>query len=304
MQIKELGIMNYILNYNTEIGYVFLNWIVGIIFNDFQWVLIISSVICITCMYKAFWYEKEKISLSLCIFVFFLTQFFFYLHGILRLSVAIGIVAFGYHYLCQGNTRKYVYTVLVASTFHYSALFMIVFIFLINFKKKNNISIVTINYTRVMILVISLPFVMLLFNKIGGAILNERYYGYMGNLEFNIKGCLDKVIICAVLLFFRKPLKKVNSNNSIYIIMYIITIFIELYSPIFNLSRIIWYMSPVLCFLLPSMVKIFKDKGMQLVIAIGITMYCMIYMIYSYFLHPTVLETLVPYKSIIYQFVN
>src|SRR5690606_405784 len=102
---NSMGIVQYYNHYVTEPGFYILYRVVNMIFNDFQWLIIITSTFTILFFYKALAYENENISLPLGVFIFILTQYFYYF-GIIRMGLAVAIIAYAYRFILNKETKK------------------------------------------------------------------------------------------------------------------------------------------------------------------------------------------------------
>ena len=106
-----------------EAGYVFLNYIVSLFSSDPQSILVVTSCITLFSFGRFIWKYSRSPWLSL--FIFFTYGFFTFSITAVRQSLAIAILLFGYDYILQGKKLKFVLTVLVATTFHTTAIFFI-----------------------------------------------------------------------------------------------------------------------------------------------------------------------------------
>ena len=84
---NSMSFIDYYSSFTTEPGFYLLYRLVYFIFNDYQWLFIITAAITIACFYKAFRYEIDNISLGLAVFIFASTQYFYYF-GIMRMGIA------------------------------------------------------------------------------------------------------------------------------------------------------------------------------------------------------------------------
>jgi hypothetical protein len=136
---KTLSLLDYYSSRVTEPGFYLLNRLVGMIFDDFQIVILVSSFITIFLFYKAFEFEFKKISLTLLIFIFITTQYFYYF-GIVILGVAAAIIAYAYRFIVRNEPKKVVVSILIATLFHYSALFCFIFLFFMERNPKRTLN--------------------------------------------------------------------------------------------------------------------------------------------------------------------
>ncbi len=106
-----------------EPGYQIFSKLISNIFGEYQYLFISTAVICMFCLYKGILNYSENPGFSLFLFVS-LRFFYFFLSG-LRQAIAVSIVIMAFHYLVKGKMIKYLITVVLAATFHLSALIFI-----------------------------------------------------------------------------------------------------------------------------------------------------------------------------------
>lgn len=251
-QINQQGIIEYFLTTKMELGYVIVNYVIGIFTNDFQIFIFLSSLIPICLFYKALKYERKNVNYFLAIFLFG-TVLLLYFFGITRLFIAASIIAYSLRYVFEKKTKKYILCVILAMFFHYSAFFMLFLVYFSTEKDNKPRSIKGI----VLLLMIALPIVLyVFFNIIAPGMDNGKYSGYINDdiSGFSIND-LDKLPICILSMMFFKSIYKKNKNIKIYIIMFIAALIVTIYSNFINIGRIQWYLMFAICILLPSIVR-------------------------------------------------
>lgn len=286
--------VQYYSTQTTEVGFYLLYRLVYLIFNDFQWLIIITSAITVYLFYKAIEYESENISLALTVFLFSTTQYFYYF-GIIRMGLAVAIVAFAFRYLHQNNKKKFVLMVLIAEAFHYSAIFSLVFLFInLNFKEKLRSSILKI------ILVIPIAFLSVrLF--LYPLITASRYQGYIESSEIISFSFLTSIPFFLLFIFNYSKLKA-HSHYRFYFVLFIIKLVAEIFAPIIGIGRMVWYVNLCLCFLLPAIIRVNKDKSIKFFILSITVLYCVIYSYYAYFGESHRGTFMIPYRNIFFDF--
>lgn len=123
LRIFEETISSGIYESRYEIGYLWLNKLLGYISHDSQIVLIVSSIFIFYSFGRFIWKYSEMPWLSL--FLFFTYGFFSSSLNIMRQSLAMAILLFSYDFLLQGKNLKFVLSVLFASLFHTTAFLFI-----------------------------------------------------------------------------------------------------------------------------------------------------------------------------------
>ena len=105
------GPIEYFLKTTLEPGYILANWLIGFFTNDFQIVLVITTIIPLIFFYKAFelWQEKINFFLAFCLFGALMIVYFI---GINRLFIAVGIFAYSLKYFLKNDRKRFNYLIL------------------------------------------------------------------------------------------------------------------------------------------------------------------------------------------------
>ncbi len=106
-----------------EIGYIYLNYLVSLFSSNPQSILIVTSCIILFSFGRFIWKYSKLPWLSL--FIFFTYGFFTFSITAVRQSLAIAILLFSYDYILQGKKLKFILAVLIATTFHTTAIFFV-----------------------------------------------------------------------------------------------------------------------------------------------------------------------------------
>lgn len=115
-----------------EIGYVWLNKILGNISQNPQ-IIIITTSIFIFLSYGRFIYKYSKMP-NLSLFIFFTFGYYTFAISGIRQSLAIAILFFGYKYIIEGKFTRFLLLIITASLFHSTAIFFIPAYFTRNLK--------------------------------------------------------------------------------------------------------------------------------------------------------------------------
>ncbi|KQS37483.1 hypothetical protein ASG02_13205 [Exiguobacterium sp. Leaf196] len=308
---------NYLINYNaantlslldyyssrvTEPGFYLLNRLVGMIFDDFQIVILVSSFITIFLFYKAFEFEFKKISLTLLIFIFITTQYFYYF-GIVRLGIAAAIIAYAYRFIVRKEPKKVVVSILIATLFHYSALFCFIFLFFMERNPKKTLKHVFKN-NKILKVIVVIPILFLSIRFLVYPLITiDRYQGYVNSdilLNFGFLTTLPFLIIFSIKL---KDIKK-DEHYYIYYILFIVKVLIEIFSPLIGIGRMVWYVNITLCYLMCKVIKVEKNIFVKYVLFITVISYSIYYLNYAYFSDVTSIRSmyLIPYKNTFFEF--
>lgn len=106
--------------YSIGIGYAALNYFVSRISNNFHFFLFVYQFIHLSLIYSTIRLFKSKISITFAFFIYLFT-FYNLSYNILRQIMAISIVFFGYRFIKNKKLVKYVITILLACSFHSTA---------------------------------------------------------------------------------------------------------------------------------------------------------------------------------------
>ncbi len=207
---NSVDIFQYYKEHVTEPGFYLLYKLVYYVFNDFQWLIILTSTFTIFCFYKAFEYEIENISLPLAVFIFSTTQYFYYF-GIIRLGLAVAIIVFAYRYILENKKKRYILMVLLATLFHYSALFALVLLFI----KKDKYNKFKRNTVVKLVLIIPVAFYYVrLF--IYPFITASKYQKYIASSQIISLGFITSIPLFILFLFHYNKFITYNKNYQFY----------------------------------------------------------------------------------------
>lgn len=238
--ISEQNFFDYFKSYSgfPEPLFALLNLMVSILFDDFHYVYIISAFISLFFIYKSFEYHSDKIDLSICVWLFCVT-YYFYIYGLVRYSIALGIVMYSYRYL-EKNNKKFIVFIIFATGFHYASIFMIIPYILIT-TKSNGIN--GFIFKMFFITLVFLIIFYILSNTIfSNSVIFERYKGYF-EIDFregSFNGFLWILPIVVLMFIFRNELNYVRFKNEVLSKMLIIALFLILLNFIFPIHRIVY----------------------------------------------------------------
>lgn len=263
-QIKENGIWNYFMQTKLEPGYALANYIVGLFTDDFQVFIFLSSLIPTILFYKAIEYERKHVNYFLVIFLYG-TVLHLYFFSITRLFIAASIVTYALRYVFEKKSFKYVMLVLLATTFHYSAIWMLLLLYFSTEKEEKPRDKKKTYIIAIVIFPIALA---IFFNVIVPMIGTGKYEGYITQevSGFSISD-LDTLPFIILSLIFEKSISKDNPRIKIYNFMYALSLIIAIYSKFVGIGRLQWYLSFSLCIILPSVVReLIKSKYKSMVV--------------------------------------
>ena len=198
---------NYVFGYNKianqnfsgifdvvrwEEGYVLLNKIISIIFNNEQALIIITSLLC-TGLIFLFVY-KYSVNTVFSIYLYISLFYYFASFNIIRQYLAIGIILLAYKFILERKFFKYLLLILLAASFHQLALLLLPIYFLYGMKlNKRNVLLLTLGS---IILIYGFEKIIQLAFRIF-----PTYQGYVDTNLFEGGGLLTSLISFSVLAF-------------------------------------------------------------------------------------------------------
>lgn len=118
-----------------EPAFVLLNKMFGLIFNDAAWMLFFIALFVMSAISLLFFKYSPSIFISWLAFISY--GHFFNFHNIARQSIAIALIIFSVKYILERKFVKFVFILLIATSFHYSA-FVFIIAYLINIIRVNS----------------------------------------------------------------------------------------------------------------------------------------------------------------------
>lgn len=264
-----------------SLGFLFLNRIVGFFFGKNYVILncIIGSL-SIYFLLKSIWDNSDNPSLSLYLFI--AMCLYYQMMNQARQMLALTIIMYSYKYLKERNFLKYVFFIGIASLLHTSAIIMLPFYFIANFKVNNKIlflylivTIVTIFCFDYIILIISKTNYGLIYSKTG-------FFQARDSSKLNL--IIRVMMLFGVLIFKNKLLKKDPESKFLYNLVIWCTLFQIITLKVYILGRITSYFFVFYVFLIPKIIYTFpsqKRTYMSILVIILFFVYHIVYFNYS-----------------------
>lgn len=279
-----------VFQYQFEYGFSILNKIVAYFTGNFQILVIICSFI--TIGFVSFSIYKNSTHKFYSFFLYITLSFYYSSFNLIRQGIAIAISLLGLKYLIERKFLKYLFIILIASSFHYSVLIMIPIYFIAN-----------INLTyKTFIFFISFSFLVYIFLddivKIGMKIFptyeSYLYTDFLQGKTFN--SIILPLFIFLILIIFRKYILYQNKKNMIYLNISYFCLLISLFqTKIGILDRFPSYLNAISIFSIPILIDCFKDRAQKNLVAGLIIIFGILYNIYSFI---SGFYGVVPYESI------
>ena len=128
--------------FHYEKGYIWLNWLLGCISDNYQILLIASALLSIIPV--AYLFYKESVSLEISYIIYLSLQSFMICFSGLRQGISVGICMIAFLFVQKHCPKKFLATVLLAASFHTSALLFLIAYPLYYFKIKKEFRWITV----------------------------------------------------------------------------------------------------------------------------------------------------------------
>ena len=211
--VVKYSTLDELFQMRNEKGYQLLMKIITSVFSDPQWqFIIVGFFITIAVGIFVYKYSKEP-TLSILFYMTF-GLFAFNLTG-LRQSLAMATCLFAFKYICERKLVKFFLVIIIATTFHTSAVFFIPAYF-IAYRKINKVNI----FINLII------FVLIVFNAEQLMLLVTTLFATEYGIEQTDSGMtffIIMLIITIVSLLLKKELLELNPNNLLFINLNFIT---------------------------------------------------------------------------------
>lgn len=203
-------------------------------------------------MFQAIVYFKDKISISLALFILYLSQYLMSFN-ILRQMIAVAIVCFAFRYAFEKKIVKYIFWVIVAGMFHKTAYVMIL-LYLLNFKIDSK----KVNKIYYFLIILS-PIILFPVQKIIILIANKfniyQKYINMGT-EFNVNFLLYVLPILVLVAIKRKQILEIDKRYEFFIRLLFLQIPLKFFGCfIAYADRLSLYTSAVQIILVPLILR-------------------------------------------------
>lgn len=148
---------------------------------------VIAIIICGFC-YIAIWQQSPNPALS--VYLFFVSGIYFDSFNGLRQYIAVAITVFAYKYIQNGELKKYLVAVIIASLFHYSALLVIPAYFIRYIK---------IDLKKACIIVVGcLAGGTIIFNLVSTLLSFTRYKYFLTSVEYEAQATTSTILFTTV----------------------------------------------------------------------------------------------------------
>jgi len=243
--LGEVLKMDEFLNY--ERGYIIFNKLVGMIYNDWQFLLFVCAVISLV---PIFFYIKRRSTLPLLSVVIFIgLPVFFISYSGLRQAIAIALTVWSVKYIEEKRKLPFIVTILFASLFHKTSI-----VFLVAYP---------IYYIRMsdmwkLITVLSLPVVFVfrgpLFSVLSKILKDNAYADDNGAITLFL-------VFCAVYIYLILLNKKFDESQNGVVNLFYVACVCQAFGGIYQTAmRVGYYFMIYLIIALPNTITQNKNK--------------------------------------------
>lgn len=271
------------LQYPKEIGYVFANILISE-FSSNRYIFILCLTVLIYILF--FVSFKRHISNYPLGMILFMGLLFFFTFTYLRQIIAVSIGSLAIKYVIDRKLWKFLLCVLVAFSFHNSAIVLLPLYF-IPIRKYNISTILLILF--VCLVFGATGFSNTLFGAFGDMTDTEgRTAGYENEIEFRIAYILEAVFFLFFLLRGHSRIPNDRQQLVLYNMAIIFCAILLFFVKSENGGRISWYyiigLIASLCYLLDSSINSKSDK--LLIVLVSSVLYFRILLVWGGFLYP------------------
>jgi hypothetical protein len=298
-EVSQYGWFSRFQVTTMEPGYLMLNNFISLFTDNYLYIQLISSFIPLFLFYSGFKRYRNIISLPMVVFLLCTFLYFQVLSvAIVRMFIAMGIVFNAFHYIPQRKAKSYVFLILLAGMFHYSALFMLVLTYLA-LNKEN----LTRKAKRFLIIgFFAIPFIFTVVAKYFVPLLGSRYSGYgtIDSLSLGLSN-FDTIPALLLLLLFRKKFSFEKADYfKVFLAIYALSCILSFYSSMVSLGRLIFYAN-IGFFLAASMVsKILNRDSKKVIFHAIIVFYGFLYVYITQFTLVEHVPYLFPYQNLFF----
>lgn len=252
--------------YGVEYGYLFLNHIISRFTDKYAWVFFYVELIILILIYKSFAYFNKYVSKNIKIAQMFMLYFFLMYNeslNLMRQSISIAIILYGFRYVYEKKLLKYLITVVVAMQFHITSLLAIVIYplyILIHEKKQYKLKYVLLGISLVSGAVFGKG--MELITNTG--IFGDKFLKYFqdgSDYTFSYSQLVIRIPFIFLFWYMAKRQNKRKEYNNFIVVMLLLDLaFAELRGIHATLYRLSLYFSVFKCVVYPEVISTFSYK--------------------------------------------
>ena len=300
-EVNSFGWIEKFKTSTLEPGYLILNRIVGVFTNDYIYMQLISSLIPLAIFYISFKKYKKSIDISFAVFLLSTMIYFQILSvGLVRMFIAVSIIFKGLYYIPLKDTRKFFAHVLIASLFHYSAMFMSILIYF----TIDNKSLSKKAKRFIIIAFLMTPIIFIFVSSYVVPLLGARYsiYGNVGNFTLSIWDFSTIPLLLIILYFYGQKDGVTHDYFLVGFSLLAMTSVLSIYGSLVSFGRLIYYTNSSLFIVAPIVGQnIQKSSVKRILFYFVIIVYCIMYLYRTQFLLDSHIPNLFPYRNILFE---
>ncbi|MEB7389004.1 EpsG family protein [Aerococcus viridans] len=289
-------------SFDMEAGYLFFNKILAILFNNPQWLLITTSAIVFTGVGIIVYRYSKNIWMST--FLFFGLNFFTSSMNTTRTFLSLVILLFSIQFIFKNDFFKFLIVVMVATTFHQSAIIFIIawFISKIKLNKFTLLIFTSLNLLIFLFLPLLLRLIVIVFPTYLNY-LSSSFYEDGVKLASVINFSINLLIFIIIYLLYNSSYvnrelmrpEDINIfNKSLNILL--IGVSLSFLAIRFSLlTRVSYYFMIMSILLLPNVTKLIKKRNLRMAL-----MFTIIFIFFMYTMMVNAIrpewDSIYPYK--------
>jgi len=278
------NIFSAIQNIPYEPGWIILNFAVKVIFDNYQYIFIISSALTMFFIFKTLEYYRGTIYVWFGILIF-LTTLYNASFNIIRQVLAAAILLFAIKYIREKKFLIFTIFTMLAASFHYSAIIYFPMYWILN-KSRNNSWNTFKKISAILICII----IVLMFENVFDLITNidifSKYSNYLIDLSKTSFGAtISSVPIMLLILINLKQLKNNAIGNDLVFLSFAGFVLSFLISLNMYIGRLVIYFTMTQILIIPMIIKMEANKNLKFLYTWLIVVYYFSLFTYNIIIH-------------------
>lgn len=261
-----------------EYGYTLLTYFISLVSHHHRVFLMVTSLFFPICFYHYLKEEKGTcFSVFLSLIIVMAIEVFVFAFAGIRQTIALSLIMLSYKYLLKGKVVQCSLLILLASTFHLSAL---IFLIAYPFRKMKLSLWHILIFAAVFIIGNFAPQTVIDF--IGETFFGDSYgqYGTQYESSISYTMLLLQSGLLMISVFYYKAIKKDSENVVLFNTAFLMLCFQVLTPIIAEFFRVAYYFSIALCLLIPRTIVKIPDTGSRNLVVYGAVGVMALYLIF------------------------
>jgi hypothetical protein len=257
LEVRYLGWIE-ILKTKAEFGYYIIAKICYSVSQSFQFFLFVYNSIMLSLFFV--WIKRESVNVELSVVLFLLLAYSGSIY-ILRQYMAIAILLLSYRYILERKLIKYLLVVVIAISFHRTAVIFLPLYFIFNQKNKYAIVLAIVSFGVIAFWAVQNPYLF-----VENLTANENYMKYLDKEEYSgtiMVALVNMTFLAAYIFIIGKKILHDDVSRLFFIMLTIATI-VSFWGVGFPLvGRLVKYYDIVLIVTIPFMAKNIKSLSVR-----------------------------------------